>query len=76
MPLPAVGVVQAAAPQREKAREPFLRHNIVRGEAMEGQVEAEERRVPRPRRLAIRTLQKSIVRNDALQRFAGVAEGG
>ena len=76
MPVLAVGVVQAAAPQREKAREPFLRHNIVRGQAMQGQVEAEQRRVPRPRRLAIRTLQKRVVRNDALQRFAGVAEGG
>ena len=75
MPVLAVGVVQAAAPQREKAREPFLRHNIVRGQAVQGQVEAEQRRVPRPRRLAIRTLQKRIVRNDALQRFACVAEG-
>jgi hypothetical protein len=55
---------------------PFLGKEKIRGQAVEGQVEAEERRVPRPRRLAIRTLQKRIVRNDALQHFAGAAEGG
>ena len=76
MALGTVREVETGASQREKAREPFLRHNIVRGQAVEGQVEAEERRVPRPHRLAIRTLQKRIVRNDALQHFAGVAEGG
>ncbi len=68
-----VGVVQAAAPKRETVRQPCPRHNTVRAQAVQGQVEAEQRRVPRPCRLAIRTLEKSIVRNDALQHFA---EGG
>ena len=67
---------QILATQNTTVLFPFLGKENIRGQEVEGQVEAEERRVPRPRRLAIRTLQKRIVRNDALQPFAGVAEGG
>ncbi len=62
--------------QDKKTKEPFLGNDIMRGQTVQWQVEAEQRRVPRPRRLAMRKLQKRIVRNDALQHFAGSAEGG
>jgi hypothetical protein len=67
---------QIPATQNTTVLLPFLGKEKIRGQEVEGQVEAEERRVLRPRRLAIRTLQKRIVRNDALQCFAGPAEGG
>ena len=63
---------QIPAKQTTTVLRPFLDKEKMLGQEVQGEVEAEERRVPRPRRLAIPTLQKRIVRNDALQHFAGI----
>ncbi len=53
----AVGVAQAAAPQNKKPRDPLLEKMILRREAVQGQVKAQQRGVPRPRWLTHAAVQ-------------------
>ena len=75
MPVVAVGVVEAAAPQRYIARKPFLAHAKMRREALQEQVKSEQRLVPRPRWLNVNRLQMRIVGNNGFQQLARVFEG-
>ncbi len=67
--------VQIPAPQNPIVLLPFLGQEKNPGQALQGQVKAQQRLVPRPRRLKVRRLQKRIVGNNALQQLAGVFEG-